>query len=475
MCQKIFRWASHFAILFLVYLLVGGALVFLFHRPDGKKYLSQVNAERFLGETVGPDKAVIIENGVLSGTSRIYMIENAQDSLQIAYHAIDNGTSSDVFYGVVLEAAERGVQVQLLFDSVFHNLRGHERTTYWALVNHPNITIKFYEPLNLFNPWTFNNRLHDKFIIVDNTYVIIGGRNIGDRYFVENFQGKIVKDRDVLIYNTEPDFYHESVLSQFADYFNCLWSHSYTVEKDKTVPVRYQSEAWQGHKLLLNNLATVRLEHPESFRDKIDWDQYAHPTRKISLITNPLRRMNKEPWILSELNAMFAAAKDSVLIQSPYIIPSTHMRSYLGRGQDGVEIYCLTNSKASSPNYFAISGYLKHRDSIAKQVTEIYEYHGTGSIHAKSYVFDMRLSVVGSFNIDPRSSFLSTESMVVIDSEGFAENLAQSMTELARQSIPYKEELSLDETKVAPLPVFWYKTVLIGVLRILLYPFDALL
>ena len=33
-----------------------------------------------------------------------------------------------------------------------------------------------------------------------------------------------------------------------------------------------------------------------------------------------------------------------------------------------------------------------------------------------SYIFDQRTSIIGSFNLDPRSAFLSTESVVVIDS-----------------------------------------------------------
>ncbi|MDQ7862931.1 hypothetical protein RCO48_23580 [Peribacillus frigoritolerans] len=36
---------------------------------------------------------------------------------------------------------------------------------------------------------------------------------------------------------------------------------------------------------------------------------------------------------------------------------------------------------------------------------------------------DQRLSAVGSYNLDSRSAFLNTESMVVIDSERFAAQL----------------------------------------------------
>jgi len=474
--QKTFKWAAYCLICFLVFLLVGGAFVFLIHRPDGHNYAKQAEPQRFLGAGTGPDKAVIIEERAFSGISRINLIENARESIQIAYHAVHDGLASDMFYGLILEAAGRDVQVQLLFDGIFHNLYWREKATYWALVDHPNIEIRFYEPLNLLKPWTLNNRMHDKFMVIDNKYALLGGRNIGDQYFMENCQGKMIKDRDVLLYNTAPDALHESVLSAFGDYFDLLWCHSYTVEKHENVPSRQQLKARQRHQLLLDNLAVIRQQHPEYFGEKIDWEQYAYSTSKVSLITNPIQRMNKEPWILSEIAAIYTAAEDTILLQSPYIIPSRHIKSYVDSSRTKAEVYYLTNSKASSANYFAIAGYLKHRDRLAEQATQIYEYHGPGSIHAKTYVFDMRLSVIGSFNMDARSSFLSTESMVVIDSEMFAEELAQSMKGLAKQSVPYIEEAPSFVAHTAnPQPVPWHKTVLVWLLRIMLYPFDALL
>jgi phosphatidylserine/phosphatidylglycerophosphate/cardiolipin synthase-like enzyme len=49
---------------------------------------------------------------------------------------------------------------------------------------------------------------------------------------------------------------------------------------------------------------------------------------------------------------------------------------------------------------------------------EVYEWHaerfGEGTLHAKHAVFDERVSIIGSYNLDPRSLALNSEDVVVI-------------------------------------------------------------
>lgn len=470
--QKRFKSLVRFLSFYTLFLFSGFLFSSFYHRPKEAEPENTV----LYGNSSGPDGAVLVEDRLLSGLSRVNLIENAQSSLQIAYHTVHDGLSADIFYGVLLEAAERGVTVELLFDGVLHNLRGKERETYWALIEHPNISVRFYEPLNLLKPWALNNRLHDKFIVVDHTLVLLGGRNIGDKYFLNTTEGTVVEDRDVLIVTLDAERKEESVLAQFDSYFEQLWNHSYTKERHKNLSERAKGKARVQQQILLENLAQVRQRNPQHFFERIEWQEYVLPTQKVTLITNSLERVNKTPRILNELGILLSQAKEQVLLQSPYIIFSRNMRAYLKAEEIGAELIFLTNSQASSPNYFAVSGYLKHRQRLAQKATQIYEYHGPGSIHAKSYIFDSRLSLVGSYNLDARSSFLSTESMVAIDSEAFAEVLTEKMVNLAAQSVPLLEEHSPSvSTTVTQRPVPWYKRFVIKLTQIVLGPFDALL
>lgn len=451
--------ASILLALLVIYLLAGGIFIFMMYRPGGN-YNDEVSVSRFLGSGTGVDKALVVEERLDSALARINLIEGAEKSIDLAYYAVHDGLSSDLFYAVLIEAADRGVEVRLLFDGVFHNLKGKGKRTLSALLAHPNISIRFYEPLNLLLPWTVNNRLHDKVVIIDDTYALIGGRNIGDKYFLEPYGGSLVEDRDVLIVNTTRTLESESVLTSFARYYEELWESPYSKEQRA-----HSSEKGETERLL-TRLSAARTLHPERFMDPIDWEAWALPTAKVSLITNPITRLNKEPHVLSEVMAAKVWATSTVEMQSPYIIPSSLMRPYWTSTGDGVTLAYLTNSGASSPNYFAQGGYLKHRKRILEESDRLYEYHGKGSIHAKSYIFDSRLSMVGSFNLDARSSFLSTESMVVIDSEPLAHALKEKMDLLASVSV-----VNSPSQYSGP----WYKRTLVVVSRILLYPFDGLL
>jgi putative cardiolipin synthase len=374
-----------------------------------------------------------------------------------------------VFYGSILEAADKGVKVELLFDGIFHNLKGKEKITYRSLISHPNIRIRFFEPLNILKPWTFNNRLHDKFVIIDDKYLLLGGRNIGDKYYLENYDESIVEDRDILIINTDSNNVSESVIHQFNNYFDSLWNHKYTKEKVIKIAKRQKPAIDKNQQKILTYLEEIREQYPDKFDLDFDWLEHSLPTNKITLITNPIDRFNKEPTILAQIGSLTNLSKERILFQSPYIIFNKHMSKYFSNNFNSAKLFLLTNSAYSSPNYFAVSGYLKNRAKLAMRAENLYEYYGEGSIHAKTYVFDNKLSMMGSFNLDPRSSFLSTESIIVIDSEEVAEALTQKIELIINQSISYSADSQ------TPKQITWYKKLLITIVRILFYPFDFLL
>ncbi len=460
----------------LVYVVIGFMLPVYIATADSPLYSGDMDPEKFYGKETGPDRVLLLEDSMFSGISKLHLIDQAKERVQIAYFSVHEGIASDLFYGTILSAANRGVEVQLIFDGIFHNLGRSNRSAYWALVNHPNINMRFYEPLDLLKPWTLNNRMHDKFMIVDDTYAMIGGRNIGDKYFLDAYEDEVVKDREVLIERSHFERGNHSVLEDFEKYFGRLWQSRYAKEKHHQVPRRHKESAERKTSELLEFRREIEAQHRDKFPEKIDWEGKFHETKGITLITNSLDRIEKEPRILIKLSKLFEGAEQSVVVQSPYVIPSDRMMQHIDHDRTENELFILTNSKAASPNYFGIAGYLKHRDEIASHADQIFEYDGPGSVHGKTYIFDQQISLVGSFNMDARSAFLSTESMVVIDSRSFAEELTEEIGGLVRESVPYSEEgpsFEAEQTEIESVP--WYKGMLIKIMRGLLYPFDELL
>lgn len=114
-----------------------------------------------------------------------------------------------------------------------------------------------------------------------------------------------------------------------------------------------------------------------------------------------------------------------------------------------------------------MSWYRGTKKKLINKGIKISEYQGPDSIHGKSYIFDDKLSVVGSFNMDNRSSFLSTETVVVIDSEEFADELLGEFNKLKNNSYRVgKDYKYILEENQSENKVLIYKKVLIFVLSI---------
>jgi phosphatidylserine/phosphatidylglycerophosphate/cardiolipin synthase-like enzyme len=67
-----------------------------------------------------------------------------------------------------------------------------------------------------------------------------------------------------------------------------------------------------------------------------------------------------------------------------------------------------------------------------------------GTIHAKYAVFDRRISIVGSYNMDPRSRTLNSESAIVFENEDLSRQLADMFY---RNDIEFSRQITLEEAK----------------------------
>ena len=121
-------------------------------------------------------------------------------------------------------------------------------------------------------------------------------------------------------------------------------------------------------------------------------------------------------------------AKRSIVIESPYFILSKNSKKILQRAIDrGVKVRVLTNSLASTQNFFAQGGYVGKKKRLVRMGLEVWEYKGPKMLHAKTILIDDKLVIIGNFNVDPRSEFLNTELAVVARDKQLARQLQLSM------------------------------------------------
>ena len=97
-------------------------------------------------------------------------------------------------------------------------------------------------------------------------------------------------------------------------------------------------------------------------------------------------------------------------------------------------------------------------------------------VHTKAVLIDNRLSIVGSYNLDMRSTYLDTELMLVIDSEKLNQQIRATESDYMEKS---KEVLANGQEKIGAKyerkVLDWKKQFYYGVLRIVIRPLRQLL
>ncbi len=445
-------------------------------KPRPKNELKPQSLLSYQGksENDGPDTVAFFDSQDLLLTLHLNLIGTAKETIKFANFSIEDGTVSDLFYGKLLQAADKGVNVYILFDGKGHNLVGISNEKYWALMAHPNIHLAFYEEFDLLRPWTWQNRMHDKFLISDDRYVLTGGVNLEDSFFVEDHEDADY-DRDVVIINDDPERFDESVLKDYSEYFEAMWYHPFTHVRANYILDRYKDVADETYRSLLSILNEAEKTNHYGASTEIDWDKHTFPTKKVSLVTNPIQRWKKDPYILATLGQLFEEAEQKIIFQSPYVVPGKEMQHYASLDNLKADVIIATNSLAASNNFFGVAGHRKHLKQLSRDASQLYHFQGEGYIHAKAYAIDGRLSLIGSFNYDPRSAFLSQENLVIIDSAELTAALEDSIKGIAKKSIPYKKDgVHLVEDTAGKVQVPWYKKMTARLIYILMYPLEDL-
>ncbi len=401
---------------YLLYLILG-VLISGFPQPKiSDEYKKSFQPETFFGSTDNPakDRAVVLEDNSRALIERVRMIRGAKDRIILSTFDFRTDLSGKTLLAALLDAADRGVSVKIVVDGVCGLLRMEQNPYFFALSSHENIEIRIYNRINPLIPWRLMGRLHDKYLIVDTTAYILGGRN-SFSYFLGDWPGHKNYDRDVLVYNANGSA--ESSLYQVESYFNEIWNLKYTrtFHNRKSIGKRACVKRAAEE---LRELYTQYLADYQEAASPADYEAMTFPTKKIMLLANPTTAYAKEPTVFYALTKLMKQARESVTIHTPYIIANDFMYDAFAEIAAAVpEARMMTNSVANNGNPFGAGDYRANFDKIRATGIQLLEYEGGVSYHGKSIVIDDDLSIVGSFNMDMRSVYLDTELMLVIDSK----------------------------------------------------------
>lgn len=451
--------------LVLLAVILTGVLPFCIPRSVSQAFADTLSVSQFYGDEPCVDRVALVETPQEGFDTRIHILDEAASRIDVSYYAMHMGQSTDLFLGALLDAADRGVQVRILVDGQFGGLTASHRDYATAMGSHPNISLKLYNTPNPLKPWTWNGRLHDKYILIDNRLLLLGGRNIGDKYFAPEGCTQVLSyDRDVLVCNTAfEEETEDSVLFDVRAYMDDLWN-------GKDVREPFSKETKQGiqkREALSQAYRRFRLANESLFdhtRDNYpDWTCEANRVTFLHNDTNIGPKPSNTGYALGQL---LRSAQQSVTLQSPYVILNRNLKALIqDLGEMDIDTTILTNSVAVSPNPMACTAYHGSRRAIVNTGVNLWEYQGPNTIHAKSYLIDDRMSVVGSFNLDPRSDSIDTELMLAIDSPDFASRLALVQSGYQSQALPVgRDGRYLPDQALEPVPLSGVKKAMVWVL-----------
>ncbi|MGA9572996.1 MAG: phospholipase D family protein [Lysobacterales bacterium] len=428
--------------------------------------------------------ATLVDIGENALKARLHLIRAATRSIQFQNFLFRKDQTGGLIMHELVQAAKRGVKVRILFDQLFTV----SELDYLAglALEHRNFEVRLYNPLfnraktnkyTMFGSVTCcfkktNQRMHSKLVVVDDVVGMTGGRNIADRYFDFDTDYDF-KDREVLVYGR--------VAREMHDSFDEFWDSKMTSEighlsdvapliAAELTPSLEEFKANERLEPLIRDVGNRQLMY-ELFVAT------AHPVDAIKYVydsphgTSDADHIHEN--ITDGLHAELAAASQSVVIQSPYLVLSKRSRNLfksLRKEHPQIRLLFSTNSLAATDAFSAYAFTYKHKKQYIKTLGfEVYEFrpyaldaaeffprmpelirekkNGVNSgkipavgpnptlempgprtgLHAKSFVIDGYISMVGSHNLDPRGEGFNTENGVIIYDSEFADELQRSI------------------------------------------------
>ncbi|KHT50480.1 phospholipase D family protein [Vibrio sinaloensis] len=453
---KLRRLASQ---LFIVSLLAGcGTLPDdIVHTPStaplpSDTQLSKLNDQYWKDRPEVSSAVLLQESGWDALAQRLALVETAERTIDIQYYIWNSDVSGAYLASRLLAAADRGVKVRVMLDDINLN----ERESLLIELNaHPNVEIRVFNPiptrrgvakwLNVLGDFSrLNRRMHNKSFTVDGAFSVIGGRNIGDEYF--DLSDDInFRDRDALVMGDVV----EEVQTSFNQYWDSRWSYpvdllgedqdvSLSVLKSVTVPeyLAYPplpSEPMAAKQLLTQLTGSMTPVQAHYIADR--------PVPSDESNTSEPKRTAKY------LSQLAEQSHEEVLLESAYLVfDDRQLNDWQTLNERGVDVKALTNSMASNDLVTNHSAYAGRREDMLQHGVQLFELQPDSSLcfastkdnrkcapeasyglHSKSAVFDKQVAVIGSFNFNLRSTYLNSESILVIDSPVVAEELAETI------------------------------------------------
>lgn len=384
--------------------------------------------------------------------ARVAMLERAKRSIRIQALIFRADEAGLHVANLLKKRKKEGLDVRVIVDAV-SNLDVHTQWMYFDLKQH-GIEVEGYEALYMHaasadydkdDPLRANKRFHDKMWIVDGEdlqggMAVVGGLNIANEYFrIATEPIMRWRDQDVAV-RGEVLGDVTAAFDRNYDYFKGL--------KQSRPGLLNTDNSWKLARATVSKIAKIKVPTwTDKEKERILAGILATPAeldfKPVRARFLQSRPRFQEEFIDQAYRHLLTEAKHSVLIANAYFIPSRAMTTAIHDAvRRGVKVVVVTNSPETNDisSVAKVSRYtyknvlaVNHEPAVKDKRlpgVEIREWqglaHDEGTLHAKIAVVDGRSAIVGSFNLDPRSARLNSETAVAVDDPTFVAHLTKT-------------------------------------------------
>lgn len=377
------------------------------------------------GRPARADGARLLLEAPEAAAARVELVLLARREVLASSFIVGDEPFSLTSLALLRDAARRGLTVRLLVDAQWNKMPPAVEAHLLA----EGVEIRRYHPFTLRHPLWITRRLHDKLLVTDGEALIAGGRNVESPYFDlgNQVERRDYIDADLLV--------RGAAAAEARAYFLDLW------ESDHVRPSRAGGSSGTGaRENRVAGAAAVLDRHWAWLEERIARERAGRALGAVMVpallppepaevgpvrfLHDPVGRKGEAPGVGHALLDLLDGARQSIVIESPYLVPSRAFRRGLDRALDrGVRVRILTNSLATTDNLWPQAGYVSERKGLVRRGVELWELTGERTLHSKAAVIDGETVIVGSFNLDPRSEHLNTELALVARDPALAAEL----------------------------------------------------
>lgn len=336
-------------------------------------------------------------------------LRSAKKFIFLEFFIYQPGHMLDTITDILRQKVSEGVDVRMLYDG-FGSLFTLPKA-YIKMLHQYGIQCKAFSPLDftihLSDYAMMNHRNHRKVTVIDGVVGFSGGLNLADEYInkVERF-GRW-KDTSFKLCG-------DAVFSLTTTFL----------------------ETWD----YVSNSLTDYEEYRPAPQPKVE-DMVA------TGFVQPYSDSPLDSENVSE-NAylrVIQSARQYVYMATPYLILDNEMISTLTlAAKSGIDIRIITPAIPDKPTVFLVTR--SYYRVLLEAGVRIFEFT-PGFIHAKMYVCDDELAIVGSANMDYRSLYLHFENSVLFCGGEIVQSAKQDML----QTLAVSKEMTLDDLKQIPI------------------------